>query len=71
MYTVFRLKSWCEYNIDMNIPGEAGTGMLEILNIFQLKIDHIFLGLTLIFSTTPSKAEYSASNLINLSFEKR
>ena len=45
----------------MNIPGEAGTGMLEILNIFQLKIDHIFLGLTLIFSTTPSKAGYSAS----------
>ena len=64
MYTVFRLKSWCEYNIDMNIPGEAGTGMLEILNIFQLKIDHIFLGLTLIFSTTPSKAGYSASILI-------
>ena len=49
MYRVFGLKSWCEYNIDMNIPGESRTGMLEVLNIFQLKIDHIFLGLTLIF----------------------
>ena len=46
---MFRLGSWCEYDIDMNIPGEAGTGMLKILNIFQLKIDSICLALPLFF----------------------
>ena len=43
MYTVFRLKSWCEYNIDMNIPGEGGTGMLEILNIFHKNMSLILV----------------------------
>ena len=64
---VLRLRSWCESNIYMNIPREGGTGMLEISNIFQLKIDHIFLGLTLIFGITPSKAGYSASIYIYIS----